>query len=486
SKDSTSQNIIINGQGGPTASIGSSSNVLCNGGSNGSATVTVSGGSSPYTYSWSPSGGSASSASGLSAGTYTVFVTDLNGCVGIDTITITEPLAMAINISAVQTSCGVPDGTATATISGGTPSYTYLWSNGQITQTATGLAAGTYTVTITDFNGCTQTDTALVNSSNGPVATLAQNNVLCNGLCTGTALANSSGGTAPYSYLWSNGATTQNIFNLCAGSYIFTVTDSAGCIDSQTVNITQPPLINVTSSSVPANCGSANGTATATPSGGTPGYTYNWSNGQIAQTVTGLAAGTYFVMVTDTNGCIQTQIVTITTTGGPTATATASITVITPGQNSILTATGGGTYLWNTGQTTSSIIVSPIVDTEYCVTVSDTSQCIDTACVKIFVETKSPCPTNTDLSVPNAFSPNNDGNNDDFCLEGWNACVKDFIVYIYDRWGEKVFESADPAFCWDGTYNGKPMDAAVFVYYIRAELITNEEVIRKGNISLIR
>src|SRR5262249_4243671 len=134
-----------------------------------------------------------------------------------------------------------------------------------------------------------------------------------------------------------------------------------------------------------------------------------------------------------------------------------------------------------------AITVSPTVDTYYCVTVADASQCTDTACVKIFVEEPNiPCPTNKDLSLPDAFSPNNDRNNDVFCLQGWNTCVKNFIVHIYDRWGEEVFQSLDPQFCWDGTYKGKPLDAAVFVYYIEAELTTSEKVVRKGNISLIR
>ena len=99
---------------------------------------------------------------------------------------------------------------------------------------------------------------------------------------------------------------------------------------------------------------------------------------------------------------------------------------------------------------------------------------------------ENPCPGTNDLKVPNAFSPNGDGHNDQICLQGWNGCVTDFKIVIYDRWGEKVFESDDPAFCWTGIYKTKMLDPAVFVYYITANLPSNEKITKKGNISLIR
>jgi len=160
-------------------------------------------------------------------------------------------------------------------------------------------------------------------------------------------------------------------------------------------------------------------------------------------------------------------------------------------QSATLTASGGGTYSWtpSTGLSTTTgntVIASPTQTITYCVIVTDNNGCSDTACVTVFVEV--PCPANGEiLTVPNAFSPNNDNVNDVFCLQGWNYCVDDFIVYIYDRWGEKVFESFDPDFCWDGYYNGKIMDSQVFVYYIKAKYNNiKEDVIKKGNISLIR
>jgi gliding motility-associated-like protein len=121
--------------------------------------------------------------------------------------------------------------------------------------------------------------------------------------------------------------------------------------------------------------------------------------------------------------------------------------------------------------------------TTYCVTGTDGS-CTDNDCVTIKVET--PCITNKELGVPNAFSPNNDGNNDLFCLQGWSACMNEFTIMIYDRWGEKMFESSQADFCWDGTFRGRILDPAVFVYFIKATYTTGELVTKKGNISIIR
>ena len=140
--------------------------------------------------------------------------------------------------------------------------------------------------------------------------------------------------------------------------------------------------------------------------------------------------------------------------------------------------------MWNTGSTTNTIIVSPTATTDYCVTVTDTNGCADTACVRISVE--NPCPGTNDLQVPNAYSPNADGHNDKICLQGWSDCVSDFKIVIYDRWGEKIFEAEDPAFCWDGIFKGKMLDPGVYVYYITANLPNAEKVAKKGNISLIR
>ncbi|MFD2042628.1 hypothetical protein ACFSJW_24960, partial [Flavobacterium artemisiae] len=264
-----------------TVTTTSQSNVSCNGGGNGTATIAASGGITPYTYSWSPSGGTGATASGLSAGTYTVTVTDNLGCPTTHNVIITQP-ATALNgtISTTAVSCfGGGNGTATVTPSGGTPGYTYLWSTGATTSTATGLAAGTYSVTVTDANGCPRTFTGIVIGQ--PVAALngitSSTPVSCFGGANGTATVVASGGTPGYTYSWSpSGGTATTATGLAAGTYSVTITDANACTRTITGIVVGSPaavLDGIVSTTSVSCFGGANGTATVTPSGGTPGYT---------------------------------------------------------------------------------------------------------------------------------------------------------------------------------------------------------------------
>ncbi|MBA4318308.1 MAG: hypothetical protein C0412_07900, partial [Flavobacterium sp.] len=230
------------------ATTGSSTDISCNGGSNGSATVVASGGISPYTYSWSPSGGTSATASGLSTGNYTVTITDNIGCQATRNFTITEPSAIIATASAqTNIACnGGATGSATVSATGGTPGYTYLWSNGATTATVTGIAAGTYTVTVTDANGCTATRNFTITQPSAiSTATGSQTNVSCNGGTNGSASVSPSGGTAGYTYSWSpSGGTAATATGLAAGSYTVTVTDANGCTATRNFTLTQPSAIS--------------------------------------------------------------------------------------------------------------------------------------------------------------------------------------------------------------------------------------------------
>jgi|GEM_PF-1106773 len=270
---------------------------------------TVTPGTAPYSYEWS-NGATTSGLSSMTTGTYTVTVTDANGYTGTAAVTITPPGVLAVAGTVVNPVCrGVASGTINLSVTGGAPAYSYLWTGGTTTQNRSGLANGTYTVTVTDINGCTKTKTFTLTQ---PATTLLINtsktNVRCFGLNSGVATASAVGGTAPYTYSWNTFpvASTATISTLVAGAYTCTVTDAIGCTKTVVVVITEPADINVfqTQSNVTFPGGN-NGSATVSVTGGTPGYTYSWNTVPVktTATVTGLTAGTYKCLIIDTKGC---------------------------------------------------------------------------------------------------------------------------------------------------------------------------------------
>ena len=361
-----------------------------------------------------------------------------------------------------DTSCSVCNGTATANISCGNPSgFLYSWNTSpvQTTQTATGLCPGSYTVTVSASCSNNYTGTIIVSGSNSNITlSTTVSNAGCN--TTGIATVTPSGGLTPYSYLWSNGQTTQSATSLVAGTYTITVTDSIGCSQTQTV-IVASSAFTITTTTTNANC-NPNGTATATALGGVTPYTYLWSNGQTTQTATGLGAGTYTVTVTDSSGCGQTQTAIITATGLPSVTASALPTILTQGDNSPLTATGGGAYSWAPSTGLSCVNcpnpqATPLETTDYCVTVTNLG-CTDSSCVTITVEDIS------SFYIPSAFTPNDNSVNDVFRPNLLN--VHDYRFLIFDRWGEKIFETAIASEGWNGYYQGTICEQGVYVYKI--------------------
>jgi gliding motility-associated-like protein len=368
----------------------SQTNVPCNGGCNGSATVSASGGNTPYTYSWAPSGGNAATATGLCAGVYTVTVTTANGCTRTSTVTITQPTALSTIMSSNPASCGGSNGTATVSVLGGTPGYSYLWSTGASAATATGLAAGNYTVTVTDANGCTTTAVATVTTTNNPTASMSYTDVTCFNACNGIATVTPVG-NAPFTFSWApSGGSAATASNLCPGTYTVTCTDANGCTVTSTVTIIQPTPVSASVSSVTdVSCfGGNNGSATVAPSGGTPTYTYSWMpSGGNAATATGLSNGIYTVTVTDANGCTATITVTINeptaltlNVAGFSATCFGSC----DGMGVCIPSGGVGnyTFLWTPGNGTNASITGLCVGV-YTVIVSDGNGCTasDTAVV---------------------------------------------------------------------------------------------------------
>lgn len=290
-------------------------NVLCNGGTNGSATVTPSGGIAPYFYSWAPSGGTAATANGLAAGVYTVTVTDNIGCTKNQVATITQPTALVTTTAATSILCnGGSTGSATITASGGTGAYSYMWSNGASTQAINGLMAGVYTSTVTDANSCTSIKSVTITQPTALATTTAVTNVLCNGGSTGSATITATGGIGTYTYLWSNGATTQSVNGLFAGVYTSTVTDANNCTSVKSATITQPTAISLSASASNGTiCSGNSSTLTANATGGTGAIAYSWVSGPTSSVsvVSPTSTTVYTVDVTDANSCAKAATVSV-------------------------------------------------------------------------------------------------------------------------------------------------------------------------------
>jgi PKD repeat protein len=370
----------------PVVSV-SGTNPTCNNGNNGSVTANVNGGTPPYTFFWN-NGATTATLNGLVSGTYSVTVTDNNGMTGSASKTLANPPAITLNFSAiVPASCGLSNGQATVTASGGATPYTYMWANGQTTQNATGLSAGNHNVTVTAANGCKKSGTAAVPSASGFSVSFSSTNITCNGAANGTATASAAGGSTPYTYQWSNGATLATLSSLAAGTYNATVTDFTGCKITGAVTISQPSVIvlNLNGNNA-SSCGSADGSVNMAVTGGTPPYTFNWNNGASTQNITGIPAGTYSVTVTDANNCTRTKNTTITAPSG----VTTSISKTNAKCNgscdgtATVTASGGTTpysYQWSNGKTGAS--VGGLCNGVYTVTVIEAVGCAVTANVTI-------------------------------------------------------------------------------------------------------
>jgi hypothetical protein len=388
----------------------SNTNIICNGAKNGTATVTATGGKSPYVYNWSSSPvQTAATASNLSAGTYTVTVKDAAGTAKTATVTITEPTALAVTAALTPDNCGKKNGTATATVSGGVAPYTYTWTTVpvQTTNVATGLAAGTYSVTVTDKNACTKTLPVTIAATTGLTVTAPTTTENC-GRKDGTATATVSGGTAPFTYSWTTipVQTASVATGLTAGGYTVTVTDASGCAGSVKAIVTTAGLVNATTTFTADNCGKKNGTATATVSGGTAPYTYSWNTVPVQTTgvATGLAAGTYSVTVTDKNTCSTTVPVTVTATSGLTVTTPTTTENCGRKDGTATAVVSGGTAPYTYSWTTLPVVQTASTATGltaggYTVTVTDANGCAGS--VKAIVTTTGPISVTTPITTEN-------------------------------------------------------------------------------------
>ena len=291
--------------------------VSCFGDNNGSATVSPTGGTAPYTYYWTPVGGTSSTIGNLSAGIDTVIVTDASNCTAIATAIITQPAAsLNVNATNTPTTCGINNGTASAVVAGGTPPYSYVWAPlGGGAANATGLASGMYTINITDAHNCVISDNTTIAASSGVNAVTALTPINCYGGTDGTALVSANGGISPFSYLWNGGQTTTTISNLSAGNYCVKVTDASGCFDSACVVLPNPPPITVDFTSDPTITDIHNSEihfTSLSPGANSWHWNFGDTSGSNAQnpihTYTSLGTFPVVLIVTNAQGCIDSIV----------------------------------------------------------------------------------------------------------------------------------------------------------------------------------
>jgi hypothetical protein len=363
----------------PLSATATSTNVTCGGLSNGTITLTVNGGTTPYSFLWND-GNTNQNRTGLSNGNYSVTVSDVNGCSTTSSATITSPSQLFVSLTPTHIICnGAATGAVMLTRSGGNPGYSYTWNNNSVNQNLTGMSAGFYQVTVTDASNCSVVASTTINEPAPISLGVNVTNVGCFSGSNGAIDVVVGGGNGGYVYNWSNGATTNNISNLSAGNYTISVTDAMNCAVNLMLTVSQAQPIVLAETHTNTSCsGGNNGAIDVTVSGGMIGFTYNWSNGSNNQDVSGLTAGTYTVTVFDGNNCSATLATTITEPSAIVLTATTTDVACHNGNTGAINLTTNGgvgpfSFNWSNAATTQNI--SNLVANTYTVTATDANNC---------------------------------------------------------------------------------------------------------------
>jgi gliding motility-associated-like protein len=460
---------------------------------------------STFTFAWQTAGNTAKEINLEGGKSYIITVTDLRGCIVKDSIKITNPSPVVLTLESVKdVKCATStDGEASVKATGGSSPYLYAWdgkANNQLGATATSLSPDSYSVVATDKNGCTASLVVKINVPTPLQITLGAEAVACSGGNSGIANVLAQGGTTPYTYLWSNSATSSTIKNLSAATYTVTVTDKNNCQTTGTVQVKQPGIpLEASVLAIDETCfGAKDGRLQTIAKGGTPPYQYSLDNKKFngLETRVGLKAGDYTVYVQDSKGCIlETKTVTITAPpkievdlGKDTTIFYGDTIRLKP---LIVNGQGTLTYSW-TQQDTAKLSCTnclnpfgiPPYSTIYKLRVTDSKGCYSTAQQSIYVEIKS------DVVVPTGFSPNNDGVNEKLTVYGPKG-AKILYFVIFDRWGEKLYEQSnfninDNTTGWDGTFRGEGMSSGNYVWRAQVQFANGQIGEYKGGTMLIR
>jgi gliding motility-associated-like protein len=477
-------------------------NATCNGAANGSVDLTVTGGTAPYDYQWT-GGYTTQDLTAVLAGSYEVTVTDNKICSVDDAATVGEPTAITLLFTHNDPGCtGDANGDVSVTANGGTPGYTYDWAytpSGNDNSQLTSLPAGVYDITVTDAANCAvQGSDTLTDPESLNALLTGKDEISCANAADGAITIVATGGTEPKQYNWSNGATTETISNVAPGVYNITVTDANGCDTTLSVTFTAPPAISLMlfdprNATCPAY---ADGSIQISAVGGTPslqfGYEYSINNGPFQQSefFQELTAGVYTIQVRDGEGCILDTSTIITEPAVPDLIVFPTDTLVPLGSSIILASSitnynssDINGYTWGpiSGVECSdcaSTLVAPYTHTDFTLTVNYLSNCSVSGTVSVFVG------EGNDFFIPNAFSPNGDGNND--VLEVYGTGLATVKMKIFNRWGEKIFDSGNQWGGWDGTFKGQLQNPGVYTYYVEGVYLNGKVREKRGSITILR
>ncbi|MGZ3862988.1 MAG: DUF7948 domain-containing protein [Bacteroidia bacterium] len=476
--------------------------VTCNGLANGNASVAASGGTGPFTYSWSPMGGTNATTSNIPAGTYTCVVTDSLGCTENATVTVTQPQVLSVTVPSTVV-CSGQSYALTATPAGGTGPYTYNWNVGASTSNPyviTPASASSYTLVVIDSHGCIVTDSSIIIGVKPPLQVTVDDIYICAGN-SGTLTANAGGGDGTYTYNWQPGNLNgPTVVVSPTVTTIYTVTVSDGCtstlaIDTGVVNVTAAPVIPLPN---PAT-GCAPVCVAFTNPPGLVNWVWNFGDGTISSQVNPVhcytAAGSFNIGLTYTStiGC-QSTVTTnslVTVYPVPVALFGASpnpVDILDPHVLFDNQSVNSNSWIWTFGDGTGTTVQNPqhtyLEIGTYPVTLISQSPngCKDTITVIVVVNDIFT------FYAPNAFSPNEDNINPVFkpTGEGWNLST--FQMWVFDRWGNQIFKTNDPNKGWDGRVNGKGEVVLedTFVWKVTLDDFTGKHHTYNGIVNVIK
>ena len=470
--------------------------VFCDQTCNGWVSVNASGGTAPHTFRWLH-GQEGCVASGLCAGLYTVEVTDDHGCRVTGTFSISDSSSYELAYRLDPLSCAGDCDAAISITTDFTPfNHQVVWNQNpsQVGDSIGNLCAGVYQAVVTVDNGCSYNIYLQIDSvSSVRLVNLFATPPLCHGDANGLLQTDIVGGTAPYTAVVNGEEVDFPVTDLTTGTYALSVTDASGCRVDTVIELTQPdPLVLSEQHQSPPCVEVCLGGISLEVEGGTEPHRYLWNNGGNTPSLGQLCAGDYSVTVTDRNGCTVSLSMELTdsTTFPTDITAWCDEDTIYAGETTHLFSTELGSpfqYSWipPTGvenPSSASSVARPVVTTNYVVVVTDEFGCTRTDTVLVYV--RDVICEDPYVFVPNAFSPNGDGKNDILYVRG--EVIREVVFKVYDRWGEKVFETTDLSHGWDGTFRGQPCEPGVYDYHLHVTCLGMKRYFKKGNVTLLR